>query len=114
MEYELRQHLSINQVPSFGERVNHAITENEDVQSFWSILSADWEEESASVLLQMVVGQWVKIRGFSYASSWMEKYKTTMSGQASISYHNGTPSTALWGKYDMEGGLGPSAQHAPH
>ena len=77
MEYELRQHLSINQVPSFGDHVNHAITENEDVQFFWSILSADWEEKSASVLLQMVVSQWVKIRGFSYASSWMEKYKTT-------------------------------------
>ena len=37
-----------------------------------------------------------------------------MSGQASISYHNGTPCTALWGKYNMEGGLGPGAQHAPY
>lgn len=38
--------------------------ENEGVQLLWSILRADLEEKSVGVLLQMVVNQWVKIRGF--------------------------------------------------
>lgn len=36
---------------------------------------AEWEESSASALLEMVIRQWVKIRGFSYANAWIEKYK---------------------------------------
>ena len=52
--------------------------ENEDVQFFWSIIGADWDENCGSVLLQMLVSQWVKIRGFSFASAWIEKYKTTI------------------------------------
>ena len=40
------------------------------------MLSAEWEEGSATALLEMVVNQWVKIRGFAYASAWLEKYKT--------------------------------------
>ena len=31
------------------------------------MISADWEDASADTLLEMVVSQWVKIRGFSYA-----------------------------------------------
>ena len=42
----------------------------------WSILGTDWEEENGAVLLRMVVHQWVKIYGFSFASCWVEKYKT--------------------------------------
>ena len=75
MECELRRHLHTHQAPNLGNHVTHAIIENEDVQFLWSILRADWEEESGAVLLQMVVNQWVKIRGFSFASCWVEKYK---------------------------------------
>ena len=57
------------------EHITTAITENEDVLFLWSLVSADWEDSSASELLQMVVNQWVKIRGFSYASAWVEQYK---------------------------------------
>jgi len=76
MECELRRHLCTDKVPNIGDHVTQAIIENEDVQFLWSILGTDWEEESGAVLLQMVVHQWVKIRGFSFASCWVEKYKT--------------------------------------
>ena len=51
------------------------IRDNEDVQFLWTMLSAEWEKGSATSLFQMVVTQWVKIRGFAYASAWLEKYK---------------------------------------
>ena len=73
MEYELRKH--IHQGVSLNlENIASTIRDNEDVQFLWTMLSAEWEG-SATSLLQMVVTQWVKIRGFAYASAWMEKYK---------------------------------------
>ena len=38
------------------------------------MISADWEEAEA-VLLQMIIEHWVTVRGFSYASAFLEKYK---------------------------------------
>lgn len=77
MEYELRKHLSTNTIQSLtlGDDMKKSIVESEDVQFFWSMVSGDWDEESVLVLLEMVVSQWIKIRGFSYASAWVEKYK---------------------------------------
>ena len=43
--------------------------------SFWSVVSGEWEEEVGSVLLEMIVNEWVSIRGFSFASAWIEKFK---------------------------------------
>ena len=59
-----------------NDGVKQALVVNEDVQFLWTMISADWEEASASALLKMIVNQWVKIRGFSYASAWVEQYKT--------------------------------------
>lgn len=77
MELELHKHLHADKAPRLDKHVHQAIIDSEDVQFFWSILSADWEEASASALLQMIVNHWVKIRGFSYASAWVEEYKRT-------------------------------------
>ena len=74
MEYEFRSHLNTFVVPDF-EAVTTAILENEDVLFFWSIVSCDWEEASAAALLMMIVKELVKIRGYSLASAWVEKYK---------------------------------------
>ena len=38
------------------------------------MISADWEEEG-DVLLQMIIEHWVTVRGFSYTSAFLEKYK---------------------------------------
>ena len=51
-----------------------AITDG-DVQFYWSIISANWEEEIATVLLRMIVDLWVKIRGHSTARALLEQYK---------------------------------------
>ena len=51
------------------------LTANEDVQCFWSLMSVDWTESCAEILLEMIVREWVKIRGFSLTSAYMETLK---------------------------------------
>ena len=42
------------------------------------IPSGDWEDMNTTALLQMVISEWVKICGSSYASCWIEtEYKST-------------------------------------
>ncbi len=74
MEHHFRKHVCRFEAPDF-EAATTAILSNEDVLFLWSIVSSDWEEDSATALLDMVVKEWVKIRGFSLASAWVEKYK---------------------------------------
>jgi hypothetical protein len=42
------------------------IIEDEGVQSSWSTIVVDWED-TATLLLNMIVDTWVKIRGHSTA-----------------------------------------------
>ena len=77
MEQEVRKHLTKDKVPRLGDDVKQAVIDNDDVQFYWSMISADWEPESAAVLLEMAVSQWVKIRGFSFASGWVEEFKVS-------------------------------------
>ena len=74
MESEIRNHLSGFQLPNLQE-VTEAIMRNEDVQFFWSMVSSDWEQSSATALLHTMVSEWMQIRGFSLASAWIEKHK---------------------------------------
>ena len=46
--------------------------EDKDVQFHWSMVSANWAEETGEVLLDMMIGM---IRGHSVASAWLEAYK---------------------------------------
>ena len=48
---------------------------DEDVLFYWSIVSSDWAKEEAEQLLKMVVDLYVTIRGFAFASAWVEEYK---------------------------------------
>ena len=48
---------------------------NNDVQFFLALISASWEEDESQALLELVVKQYVTVRGFSIAPGWMEKYK---------------------------------------
>ena len=72
IEHEVRKHLG----KDLTEEVKEKIAHSEEVTFFWSLVCGDWEEESADVLLQMIVNQFVKIRGFSYASHLVEEYKS--------------------------------------
>ena len=54
------------------------VTSCEDVQFYWLITSADFEiddRETHETLLQMIVELYLTMRGFSYASVGMEKFK---------------------------------------
>ena len=54
------------------------ITDDEDVQFYWSIVATDFEiddREVHEVLLQTIAELYVTVRGFSFASGWIEKYK---------------------------------------
>ena len=51
---------------------------NEDVLFYWTISTTDFEkddEEVHDMLLKMIVELYFTMRGFSYASMWIEKFK---------------------------------------
>ena len=78
VEKELREKLFMQEgVPEFSDNMRQDIGDSDDVQFHWSLVSSDWEEESAKVLLEMVICQYVKIRGFSYSSALLEELKKT-------------------------------------
>ena len=78
MEMVVRHHLTTTAASTisagFKDLLIEAITSDEDVLFFWSILSAEWEEEE-SVLFQMIIKLWITIRRFSFAGSWLEMHK---------------------------------------
>ena len=57
------------------EKAIASIQANKDVLLRWSILSADWEAEEEQALFPMIVDLWVTMRGFAFASAWVEKHK---------------------------------------
>ena len=79
MEEEVCDHL--RKMPAhkitdgFKQKLISSIASNEDVLFYWSILSADADEEDAQTLLKMVIELWITICGFAFASSWIEMYK---------------------------------------
>ena len=79
MEEEVRDHLG--KMPahkitdSFKQKLLSSIASNEDVLFYWSMLSADADEEDTQTLLKMMIELWVTIRGFAFARSWIELYK---------------------------------------
>ena len=75
MELELRSHFQVLQQGDFIEQATSAIKSNEDVLFIWSMLSAEWDETSATNLFDRIIHLWITIRGFSYASAWIERYK---------------------------------------
>ena len=74
MEHKLRAYIAVldanNDVPSFSDEIKKDIALDSDVHFMWHLLSAEWEEESSTALLNMMISEWVKICGFSYTSAW--------------------------------------------
>lgn len=56
------------------DEITDALHDDEDAQFFWSIASAEFDEDSAKTLLKMIVNLWITIRGFSLCSAWIEQY----------------------------------------
>ena len=74
MELDVRSHLQSPGKPvNFMSDIAPKVKNNEDVLFCWSMLSSSWDEESSKTLFRMVVDLWLTIRGYSYASAWIEK-----------------------------------------
>ena len=84
LEEELRTHLHALSSPNTSglrSKFVSMLINNEDVQFYWCITTADFEVDDAEVhnhLLQMIVELFVTVRGFAYASSWIEHYKQSV------------------------------------
>lgn len=78
MELELRRYLSSKSTPELSgmkQKLQKKISESDDVQFYWAIVSAEWEEGESQALLGMIVEHWITVRGFSFTSGWLERYK---------------------------------------
>lgn len=78
METELRKHLNpscASETSGVKGVATTAVKEDEDVLFYWSLISINWGEEEAEALLNFIVDHWITLRGFSFTSAFMEKYK---------------------------------------
>ena len=61
------------------DAVLEAIKDSEDVQFYWTLVSADIHtSDDAYELLQTVIKLWVTIRGYSLTATWMEQCKQSL------------------------------------
>ena len=74
MEIELRKHLKYNYDTSIKDALAGIISD-EEVLFYWSMVAVNWDETEANELLKVISQHWITIRGFSYASAFMENYK---------------------------------------
>ena len=74
IELVLRKHFQGQEQPSLIA-AKDKLLEDEDVLFYWSIISSNWEGEPASMLLKLILDQWITIRGHSTAKAWLETYK---------------------------------------
>ena len=56
----------------YSNKVVKSILSSDDVQFHWCMLSAEMGTREAEVVLEMIVTLWTTIRGFSFASAWVE------------------------------------------
>ena len=63
------------QLRRFKVELQEKITSDDDVLFFWEIVSAGWEVEESQVLLKLIAEHYITIRGFSFVSGLLEKYK---------------------------------------
>ena len=69
MQYNTKRQENIKQL------VMKAISNDCDVQCYWTLISQDIDEEGDDIeLLLDIADMWITICGFSLASSWLEAY----------------------------------------
>ena len=77
VELELRRHFTIANATdqSLKELALQGIIQNENVLFYWELISINWESTEASELMKLMIQHYITIRGFSFASAFIEKYK---------------------------------------
>ena len=78
VEVEFRNHFTVANVTrneSLKDLAFRGIIENEDVLFYWTLISINWDSNEAPELLKMIVEHYIMVRGFSFTSAFMEKFK---------------------------------------
>ena len=84
-EMELRKYISRNESPISLNlmKAKEELLASDNVQFYWSMVSSNWKDNTASVLLNILIDHYIQIRGHSTASAWLEQYKREKSVQKS-------------------------------
>jgi len=79
MEEEVRENFQMAKLnkmtEGYKERMEGAVIDNDDVLFQWCMLTPQVSDSDAGLVLEMLVKMWITIRGFSFASGWLELYK---------------------------------------
>jgi len=79
IEEEIRQLLpSLLHEADKKDKFIDSLISNDNILFYWEIVGADFEEDDQQVhtnLLRKILELFLTVRGFSYASAWLEKYK---------------------------------------
>ncbi len=75
MELVVRKILKTSSPKDVKQELIREVSSDESVKSHWNVISTEWGTEESKVLFRMIVDLWVTMRGFSYASTWMEHHK---------------------------------------
>lgn len=79
LEEVVRQYLKIseasNMKPGTKDKIVKSILEDENVNLQWSAIRVELDEKASGTLLSMIASEWITLRGFSFAGSFMELYK---------------------------------------
>ena len=77
MEEEMQ--CTLRQQEIYQAELKKSVTENiatsDDVLFYWCLLSADWDAEEGEALLPLIIDIFVTMRGFAFASAWVEQNK---------------------------------------
>ena len=80
MEVLVRQHLIVQQAGKLGQgsraEIEKKMLEDEEILFAWSIASAELDDKTSTILLNMIIEVWLTIHGFSFAGAFIEQYKS--------------------------------------
>ena len=100
IEEELKESFhTLTKAPKRDEIIQ-SVTSNDDVEFYWLIATTYFQIYETKVhqeLLYRIVELYVTVRGFSYASAWLEKYKGQRKVHSDPRVFAGICTTAVYG-----------------
>ena len=81
---------------TFRQELSTEIKKDDDVQFHWIMLSSSMEEEVSHNVLDSIIYLYITVRGFSFASSVLERYKREAKKGTQKAKHLGNPLSRLY------------------
>ena len=79
IEYCMRRHMQVDKSremsDTFRQDLSTRVLEDDDVRFHWVIVSCGMEDDISESLLESIIYLYITIRGFSFASAILERYK---------------------------------------